>query len=190
VSPPWFAVSSVQERFAPQSHIVAARANGSGDRQRAVVRRRTCEENRKLQLARRDSGCCDCNEVLRCGVGSHLRIGGSSLQARFRNPRGADAPRSCVAVRMSASEKRFLRWTNACSQERRASARREMLTPVQSRTFSTVGLRRPLLVHDERPLNKAPSAVHQRTCIRAAGVSPPWLATSHVCRAQRTMSGR
>jgi hypothetical protein len=49
------AVRSAQQRFAPQSHIVAARVNGSGDRHPAVARRRMCEENRKLQLAPRDS---------------------------------------------------------------------------------------------------------------------------------------
>jgi hypothetical protein len=40
------------------------------------------------------------------------------------NPRGANAPRSSVGVRISAGEKRFLRCTNARSQERRSSARR------------------------------------------------------------------
>jgi hypothetical protein len=47
-----------------------------------------------------------------------------SLCSRAGLPRGANAPRSCVPVRRSAGEKRFLRWANAHSQERRASARR------------------------------------------------------------------
>jgi hypothetical protein len=47
-----------------------------------------------------------------------------SLCSRAGLPRGANAPRSCVAVRTFAGEKRFLRWANAHSQERRASARR------------------------------------------------------------------
>jgi hypothetical protein len=88
---------------------------------------------------------------------------------------GLRPPRSCVAVRTYADEKTiFAMHIRTSGQERRASARRGLLTPVQSRTFSTVGLRRPLLVHGVRPLNKAPSAVHKRTCTRAAGVSPPW----------------
>ena len=41
-----------------------------------------------------------------------------------------------------------IRGTKTHGQERRASARRGLLTPVQLRTFATVGLRQPLLVHD------------------------------------------
>jgi hypothetical protein len=51
---------------------------------------------------------------------SWVNVCGISLAGMVSEPRGAYAPRSCVAVRMSAGEKRFLRWTNACSQERRA----------------------------------------------------------------------
>jgi hypothetical protein len=74
----------------------------------------------------------------------------------FRLPRGAYAPRSCVAVRTSAEEKRFLRCTIARSQERRASARRGSLNVIIADRASqitcrlvsqaTAGLRQPLLV--------------------------------------------
>jgi hypothetical protein len=70
-------------------------------------------------------------------------------------PRGAYAPRSCVAVRMSVDKKRFLRCTYERSQERRVSARRGsgqsnvVLGMPQiscKRVFeATVGSRRPLL---------------------------------------------
>jgi hypothetical protein len=53
---------------------------------------------------------------------------------------------------------------------------------VSHRTFAsrtTAGLRQPLLVHDVRSLHKAPFAMHKRTFIRAAGVSPPWLGEPH-----------
>jgi hypothetical protein len=50
----------------------------------------------------------------------------------FSDTTGAYAPRSCAAMRTSAGEKRFLRCTNARFQERRTSARRGFLTPVES----------------------------------------------------------
>jgi hypothetical protein len=112
-------------------------------------------------------------------------------------PRGAYAPRSCVAVRMSAGEKRFLRCTNAGStksggrqpavgvkemhlQERcrqvAGDCHRCAHKPRCSRGSETTGgLRPPLLVArcwfaDE----KAIFAIRERSFTRAAGVSPPW----------------
>jgi hypothetical protein len=73
-------------------------------------------------------------------VGGHMRIGrherhssadrqrcvcGLSLQLRLKLPRGAYAPRSCVAVRTSAGETTiFAMHKRTFDQERRASARR------------------------------------------------------------------
>jgi hypothetical protein len=80
------------------------------------------------------------------------------------------------------------------SQERGASARRGSVTHSQWRRVlrtdqvctadsalrTTAGLRQPLLVHDVRSLHKAPFAMHKRTFIRAAGVSPPGFGEPHV----------
>jgi hypothetical protein len=47
-------------------------------------------------------------------------------------------------------------------------------------SLTTAGSRQPLLVHDVRSLHKAPFAMHKRTFIRAAGVSPPGFGEPHV----------
>jgi hypothetical protein len=119
---------------------------------------------------------------------------------------GADAHRSWLARRAFGEQKRYLRCTNDNSQERRASHRRALgrrayntsatfgggrtitraagvsppwfLTPVQSREFTTVGLRPPLLVGVRTSAgDKTIFAMHERTLLgaRAAGVSPPWV---------------
>jgi hypothetical protein len=110
-------------------------------------------------------------------------------------PRGAYAPRSCVAVRMSAGEKRFLRWTNAGSTK---SGGRQPAVRVTGRTLSvmcwkrtckrrsetTGGLRPPLLrccANVRRQKNDLCDAQTQ-VQPRAAGVSPPWFGDPNVVR--------
>jgi uncharacterized membrane protein len=82
-------------------------------------------------------------------VGGHMRVGrherhssadrqrcvcGLPLQLRLKLPRGAYAPRSCVAVRTSAGETTiFAMYKRTFDQERRASARRGW-TPARRQT--------------------------------------------------------
>jgi hypothetical protein len=55
------------------------------------------------------------------------------------------------------------------------------LTPVQSREFTTVGLRPPLLVSVRTSAgDKTIFAMHERTLLGAAGVSPPWVGKASI----------
>jgi hypothetical protein len=93
----------------------------------------------------------------------------------FPVPRLAYASRSWCTTCVRCKE-RDLCCGRARPQERRASARRGCLTPVQSRKFTTGGLRPPLLVGATCVRRaKATFTMHKRTCTRAAGVSPPWV---------------
>jgi hypothetical protein len=107
---------------------------------------------------------CDCGRCCRCAI---------LAEGKDTFPRGAYAPRSWSPVqRASAGRKRFLRCTNARSQERRASARRgsaDTFTQTQGRLLgkpptvcgpitvaiacsdTTGGLRPPLLVGNASP---------------------------------------
>jgi hypothetical protein len=90
-------------------------------------------------------------------------------------PRLAHASRSRCATCVRCKG-RDLWCGRARPQERRASARRGCLTPLQSRTFTTGGLRPPLLVGTTCVRRaKATFTMHKRTCTGAAGVSPPWV---------------
>jgi hypothetical protein len=102
---------------------------------------------RSANVCRRNSDFCDAQTYIRPraagrqpAVGGQIRIGrherhssaarrrcvcGLSLQLRLKLPRGAYAPRSCVAVRTSAGETTiFAMHKRTFAQERRASARR------------------------------------------------------------------
>jgi hypothetical protein len=121
------------------------------------------------------------------------------LHRTFGSPHhgGAYAPRSCVAVRMSTGEKRFLRWTNAGSTK---SGGREPAVGVVGRTLSvmcwkrtckrrsetTGGLRPPLLrcCANVRRRKKDFCAAQTQVQPRAAGVSPPWLGDPNVVRSE------
>jgi hypothetical protein len=89
-----------------------------------------------------------------------------------RMPRGADAPRSCVGVRMSAGEIAILRCTNAHQQQRLVSARRgSAIAPAtpsvccRTRMLACHGrLTHPLLIAARSfARGKPPVAMHKRT---------------------------
>jgi hypothetical protein len=96
--------------------------------------------------------------VARRGFSNHV-CKCHTLDFRVANsvsPRGAYAPRSCVAVRMSVDKKRFLRCTYERSQERRALSRRGCYDDGLQCTSSN---------------GRRIATVEQR----AAGVIPPWV---------------
>jgi hypothetical protein len=157
-------------------------AHKSGGRQPAVGRICACDGDPLLRTdyvsprtfaSRTTVGLRRPLLVARALIVAELRL---AVSESVPAPRGAYAPRSCVRGECVPAKKRYLRWTNERAQERRASARRGCLNPVQSRKFTTVGLRPPLLVGTTCVRRaKAIFAMHKRTCIRAAGVSPPWV---------------
>jgi len=107
---------------------------------------------------------------------------GNALASAFVKPRGAYAPRSWLrSERLPAKSDFCDRRTHVHKSGGREPAV-VLLTLVQSRTFSTVGLHRPLLVRDVRALHKAPFAMYKRMFTRAAGVSQPWLDDAHARR--------
>jgi hypothetical protein len=116
---------------------------------------------------------------------------------RVRIPRtshGGLTPPALVAVRTFAGKKRFLRCTNAGSQERRC------VSPPWCATWSSVahgvpqitckyvsrthgGLTPPALGAVANVCRKKTIfATHERTFTRAAGVSPPWYRKTHLQR--------
>jgi hypothetical protein len=119
----------------------------------------------------------------------------SAFRVRIEcTPRGAYAPRSSVAVRI-----RHLGCTNACPQERRASARRGVCKPASAIAMrrisafrvriectprgayaprSSVAVR---MSADEKPI----FAMYIRMPTRAAGVSPPWSVNRTRCGENR-----
>jgi hypothetical protein len=85
------------------------------------------------------------------------------------NPRGAYAPRSCIALRTSVGEKTiFAMHERTSSQERRASARRGY----RYRTCNEKRFR-----HERRSSSS-----------RAASVSPPWISVSRLQRRFRKVA--
>jgi hypothetical protein len=111
------------------------------------------------------------------------------LPGRFAaQPRLAYASRSWLRCERLPAKKRFLRWTNACSQERRASARRGLanalagrfdLRSANKRTRS--GGRQPAVGWQTR-LQDDSICVRRTTAPGAAGVSPPWYRKTHLQR--------
>jgi hypothetical protein len=63
-------------------------------------------------------------------------------------------------------------------------------SPASMPVFPTAGSRQPLLVHDIRSPHKAPFAMHKRTFIRAAGVSPPWLGEPNIVQRESNIVRR
>jgi hypothetical protein len=93
----------------------------SGGRQPAVVWIRTCDGDRLLRsdyvsartfASPTTAGSRQPLLVARAQVAANARW---CFATAYRSPRGAYAPRSCIAVRMSAGEKRFLRCVNVHS---------------------------------------------------------------------------
>jgi hypothetical protein len=167
----------------------------SGGRQPAVARRIRIGRHERHSSADRQRCVC-----------------GLPLQLRLKLPRGAYAPRSCVAVRTSAGETTiFAMYKRTFDQERRASARRgwanthrQTRAPFVGRPptvcvrivvaiafkATTGGLRPPLLRRSANVCRRNNDFCDAQTYIRpgAAGVSPPWLGIAMVY-AMRLPSG-
>jgi hypothetical protein len=107
---------------------------------------------------------------------------------------GLTPPALVLRCECLPAKKRFLRWTNACLQERRASARRGLanalagrfdLRSANNRTRS--GGRQPAVVR-ETHLQDDSISVRRISARGAAGVSPPWVG-KRTCRTIRFAVG-
>jgi hypothetical protein len=104
------------------------------------------------------------------------RLCKSAVKIALLLPRWAYAHRSCVGVRTSAGEKTIFAMHERTLLGAAGVSPPWFLTPVQSREFTTVGLRPPLLVGVRTSAgDKTIFAMHERTVLGAAGVSPPWV---------------
>ena len=127
---------------------------------------------------------CVCGRCCRCAI---------LADEKDAFPRGAYAPRSWSGMRALGELWVFqlqIRPEHRCARER---AQHTCVFQLWIRSFTTGGLRPPLLLARCRfagengsrgahrtSLQKATFAVHKRTFTRAAGVSPPWLSEPHL----------
>jgi hypothetical protein len=156
VSPPWAWVTHLQGRYRKRA----------GDRDRCVGKYPCSCDFATLQ---------ETTDTVRASVFAITAAGGASVVLRAiarwhcecacANPRGANAPRSCIALRTSVGEKRFLRCTSATSGSRAAGVSPPWLG-------HTIGVSREANVVQRRA-NTQPGA---------AGVSPPWAWVTHLQR--------